>query len=77
MMMLVIALFGEKIIIALYGSEYTQSGSLITLLSMATCFSAMGTVAYRYMVKEVGFNYLLKKIICLMVISLPLSWWLI
>ncbi|MCG7389448.1 polysaccharide biosynthesis C-terminal domain-containing protein [Pantoea sp. ACRSB] len=77
MMLLVIALFGEKIIIALYGSEYTQSGSLITLLSMATCFSAMGTVAYRYMVKEGGFNYLLKKIICLMVISLPLSWWLI
>jgi O-antigen/teichoic acid export membrane protein len=37
----------------------------------------MGTLAYRYMVKEGGFNYLLKKIICLMVISLPLSWWLI
>nr|MBA2814116.1 polysaccharide biosynthesis protein [Candidatus Pantoea persica] len=77
MMLLVIALFGEKIIIALYGSEYTQLGSIITLLSMATCFSAMGTLAYRYMVKEGGFNYLLKKIIYLMVISLPLSWWLI
>ncbi len=73
----VIAVYGERIIIALYGHEYTQSGSLITLLSLATCFSAMGTVAYRYMVKEGGFNYLLKKIICLMVISLPLSWWLI
>ena len=70
-------LIRRKIIIALYGHEYTQSGSLITLLSLATCFSAMGTVAYRYMVKEGGFNYLLKKIICLMVISLPLSWWLI
>ncbi|WP_343463853.1 polysaccharide biosynthesis C-terminal domain-containing protein [Pantoea sp.] len=77
LLLAVIALFGEKIIIALYGHEYTQSGSLITLLSLATCFSAMGTVAYRYMVKEGGFNYLLKKIICLMVISLPLSWWLI
>lgn len=77
LLLAVIALYGEKIIIALYGHEYTQSGSLITLLSLATCFSAMGTVAYRYMVKEGGFNYLLKKIICLMVISLPLSWWLI
>ncbi|MEB5972244.1 oligosaccharide flippase family protein [Pantoea dispersa] len=77
LLLAVIALYGEKIIIALYGHEYTQSGSLITLLSLATCFSAMGTVAYRYMVKEGGFNYLLKKILCLMVISLPLSWWLI
>lgn len=77
LMLLFIAFYGEKLVIALYGPEYTQSGSLITLLSMATCFSAMGTVAYRYMVKEGGFNYLLKKIICLMLISLPLSWWLI
>lgn len=77
LLLAVIALYGEQIIIALYGHEYTQSGSLITLLSLATCFSAMGTVAYRYMVKEGGFNYLLKKIVCLMVISLPLSWWLI
>ncbi|KNC13895.1 polysaccharide biosynthesis protein [Pantoea sp. RIT-PI-b] len=77
LLLAVIAMYGEKIIIALYGHEYTQSGSLITLLSLATCFSAMGTVAYRYMVKEGGFNYLLKKIVCLMVISLPLSWWLI
>ncbi|WP_130833379.1 polysaccharide biosynthesis C-terminal domain-containing protein [[Erwinia] mediterraneensis] len=76
-MLLFIAFYGEELVIALYGQEYTQSGSLITLLSIATCFSAMGTVAYRYMVKEGGFNYLLKKIICLMLISLPLSWWLI
>ncbi|MEN4587591.1 oligosaccharide flippase family protein [Pantoea agglomerans] len=77
LMLLIISLYGERIIIALYGPEFTQSGSLITLLSIATSFSAMGTVAYRYMVKEGGFNYLLRKIICLMVISLPLSWWLI
>ncbi|WP_191922280.1 oligosaccharide flippase family protein [Pantoea agglomerans] len=77
LMLLVISLYGERIIITLYGPEFTQSGSLITLLSIATSFSAMGTVAYRYMVKEGGFNYLLRKIICLMVISLPLSWWLI
>jgi len=57
LLLAVIALYGEQIIIALYGHEYTQSGSLITLLSLATCFSAMGTVAYRYMVKEGGFNY--------------------
>jgi O-antigen/teichoic acid export membrane protein len=76
-LLLVIALYGEKIIIALYGHDYTQSGSLITLLSIASSFSAMGTVAYRYIVKEGGFNYLLRKILCLVAIGLPLSWWLI
>ncbi|MDE1189965.1 MAG: polysaccharide biosynthesis protein [Pantoea sp.] len=76
-LLFVIALYGEKIIIALYGHDYTQSGSLITLLSIASSFSAMGTVAYRYIVKEGGFNYLLRKILCLVAIGLPLSWWLI
>ncbi|PKC41196.1 hypothetical protein V462_01085 [Pantoea ananatis 15320] len=77
LMLLIVALFGEQIIIALYGPAFTQSGNLITLLSIATSFSALGTVAYRYMVKEGGFDYLLKKIICLVIISMPLSWWLI
>ncbi|MFS2224156.1 oligosaccharide flippase family protein [Pantoea sp. B65] len=77
LMLLFVAVYGEKLIIILYGQDYTQSGSLVTLLSIATCFSAMGTVAYRYMVKEGGFNYLLKKIISLMVISLPTSYLLI
>ncbi|MCU5772587.1 polysaccharide biosynthesis protein [Erwiniaceae bacterium BAC15a-03b] len=77
LMLLLVAVYGEKLIITLYGQDYTQSGSLVTLLSIATCFSAMGTVAYRYMVKEGGFNYLLKKIISLMVISLPTSYLLI
>lgn len=76
-MLLFIAIYGEKIIMILYGQDYTQSGSLITLLSLATCMSAMGTVAWRYMVKEGGFNYLLVKIITLLVISLPASYLLI
>lgn len=77
LMLLIVSLYGERIIITLYGEDYTQSGSIITLLSLATCFSSMGTVAYRYMVKEGGFNYLLKKILCLMLISVPLAWVLI
>ena len=77
LMLVIVALWGEHIIVALYGPAYRQSGNLITLLSLATSFSAMGTVAYRFMVKEGGFDYLLKKIICLVLISIPLSWWLI
>ena len=74
LMLSVVTLFGDRIINSLYGQDYTQSGNLITLLSLATCFSAMGTVAYRYMVKEGGFNYLLVKVILLVVIGLATSY---
>lgn len=76
-MLFLVTVYSEKIIFTLYGPDYTQSGSLVTILSLATCFSAMGTVAYRFMVKEGGFNYLLKKIISLMIISVPTSYFLI
>lgn len=77
LMLSVVTLFGDRIINSLYGQDYTQSGNLITLLSLATCFSAMGTVAYRYMVKEGGFNYLLVKVVLLVVIGLATSYFFI
>jgi len=77
LMFLIVAMFGGQIIRALYGHDYTQSGSLVTLLSLGTCFSAMGTVTYRYMVKEGGFNYLLMKIILLLMISVATNWFFI
>lgn len=76
-MLVIVTLFGQHIIRALYGPAYGQSGELVSILALATCFSAMGTVAYRYIVKEGGFNYLLKKIVCLMAIGIPLSFLLI
>jgi len=77
LMLLIVGLFGEKIVNLLYGHDYQQSGNLVTLLSLATCFSAMGTVAYRYMVKEGGFNYLLVKIIILVAVSVITNWFFI
>lgn len=74
LMLLIVALYGEKIVTTLYGHDYTQSGNLVTVLSLATCFSAMGTVAYRYMVKEGGFNYLLVKVFVLVIISVATNW---
>ncbi|MCX8958778.1 MATE family efflux transporter [Erwinia psidii] len=77
LMLLLVTLFGERLIRTLYGHDYMQSGSLVTLLSLATCLSAMGTIAYRYMVKEGGFHYLLVKIVLLVVISLVTNWYFI
>ncbi|MEW5290881.1 polysaccharide biosynthesis C-terminal domain-containing protein [Erwinia papayae] len=77
LMLLLVALSGEHLIRSLYGHDYSASGNLVTLLSLATCFSAMGTVAYRYMVKEGGFNYLLIKIILLVMISVVTNWYFI
>jgi len=73
----VIAVFGEKLVSMLYGHDYIAAGNLVTLLSLATCFSAMGTVAYRYMVKEGGFNYLLVKIVLLVALSVVTNWFFI
>ncbi|KAB8310106.1 polysaccharide biosynthesis protein [Erwinia endophytica] len=77
LMFLIVAMFGGEIIRFLYGHDYTQSGRLVMLLSLGTCFSAMGTVAYRYIVKEGGFNYLLVKIFLLLVISGATNWFFI
>lgn len=74
LMLFIVTLYGEKIIITLYGHDYAQSGNLVAVLSLATCFSAMGTVAYRYMVKEGGFNYLLVKVFVLVIISVAINW---
>lgn len=72
-----IILGGGQLITLLYGKDYTESGTITILLSVATAFSAMGTVAYRYIVKEGGFNYLLIKIIALMLFSLPGTFFLV
>ncbi|WP_075182917.1 oligosaccharide flippase family protein [Pantoea sp. 1.19] len=77
LMLIVVSLVGERLIMALYGADYARSGTLLILLALATSCSAMGTVAYRFMVKEGGYHYLLKKIACLLCISIPLSWVLI
>ncbi|AXF77934.1 polysaccharide biosynthesis protein [Erwinia tracheiphila] len=77
LMLLVVALFGKYLISKLYGQDYAESVSLVTLLSVATCFSAMGTIAYRYMIKEGGFNYLLVKIVFLVTISVMTNWYFI
>ncbi|PIJ50388.1 polysaccharide biosynthesis protein [Erwinia sp. OLTSP20] len=76
-MLLIVSLTGERLISMLYGNDYIQAGNIITLLSWATCFSAMGTVVYRFMVKEGGFNYLLVKILFQLLISLLTSWFFI
>lgn len=74
LMLAVIVLVGHRIINVLYGPAYASSTDLMTLLSLATCFSALGTIAWRYIVKESGFNYLLKKNILLAIVGLLMSY---
>lgn len=74
LMLSVVTLFGNSIINCLYGPAYAPSSGLMTLLSLATCCSAVGTVAWRYIVKESGFHYLLVKNIVLVFIGLAISY---
>lgn len=67
-------LFGDFFIHKLYGDKYMDSVSIIPVIIIATMFSALGTICYRYMIKESGYNYLAKKMFLCCVLTIPLSW---
>lgn len=70
-------IFGKYIVIALYGIEYIDAVKLIPLAIIAMLFSALGTISYRYMIKENGYKYLSIKMFCMSILSIPLSYILI
>lgn len=69
--------FGEYFIHLLYGDKYMDSVSIIPIIIIGTMFSALGTICYRYMIKESGYSYLAKKMFLCCVLTIPLSWLMI
>lgn len=70
-------LFGEYFIHLLYGDKYMDSVNIIPVIIIGTMFSALGTICYRYMIKESGYSYLAKKMFLCCVLTIPLSWLMI
>jgi len=70
-------LFGEFAIRLLYGEKYMAAVTLIPVIIAGTMFSALGTICYRYMIKESGYRYLAKKMILCCLLTIPLSWLMI
>ncbi|HGW3992044.1 TPA: oligosaccharide flippase family protein [Proteus mirabilis] len=59
--LIIIYFFGEKIILILYGIDYIESANIIFYLSIASVFSSLGIVSYRYIVAFSGYSFLSKK----------------
>ncbi|NWA63503.1 oligosaccharide flippase family protein [Pantoea sp. B9002] len=69
--------FGEYFIHLLYGDKYMDSVTIIPIIIIGTMFSALGTICYRYMIKESGYSYLAKKMFLCCILTIPLSWLMI
>lgn len=74
---MVLALLGKSLVGWLYGEAYTPSYHLILILSVATMFSGLGTIATRLMVKEESYAYISKKMLIVAICSLPISYLMI
>jgi len=70
---LFIFFFGKAILNLLYGPEFSGAYLPMIILCVATLFSALGTVSYRYIVKYSGFSFLSKKMVFVLILSAPLS----
>lgn len=67
-------LFGDFFIHLLYGDKYMDSVNIIPIIIVGTMFSSLGTICYRYMIKESGYSYLAKKMFLCCILTIPLSW---
>ncbi|MBA0038848.1 polysaccharide biosynthesis C-terminal domain-containing protein [Pantoea sp. BIGb0393] len=70
-------IFGDLFIHLLYGDKYMGSVNIIPIIIIGTMFSSLGTICYRYMIKESGYTYLAKKMVLCCILTIPLSWLMI
>ncbi len=67
-------IFGDFFIRLLYGDNYMDSVNIIPIIIIGTMFSSLGTICYRYIIKESGYSYLAKKMFLCCILTIPLSW---
>lgn len=71
------ALAGEWAIDYLYGPEYSAAYLPGLILAISVVASSLGTVSYRYIVRLSGYRFLSAKMLFVLAISIPVSWFLI
>lgn len=72
--LIIFTLVGEYFIKKLYGIDYIKAVEIIPIIIIGTMFSCLGSVYYRYMIKESGYTYLSKKMLIVGLISVPVSY---
>lgn len=70
----ILAVFGQWVVNSLYGYAYQDAYELILILGLATLCSGLGTVSARLLVKEESYQYISRKMICVAVSALPISY---
>lgn len=68
---------GKPVIALLYGEQYLAAYAAMGVLAVATLLSALGTVAYKYIVLFSGYGFLSRKMLLVFIINIPLSYGLI
>ncbi|RUP37165.1 MAG: hypothetical protein EKK63_15385 [Acinetobacter sp.] len=71
---MMLVFLGQWLVNLLYGNAYQDAYELIVILGLATLCSGLGTVAARLMVKEESYRYISKKMMCVAITSLPISY---
>ena len=75
--MLCMFLLGSWVVNTLYGVEFVDSIKLLPFIVLATMFSALGTISYRYIMKFNGYKYLSVKMLIVSLLSIPISYFFI
>src|SRR5690606_4903532 len=70
-------IFGAPIIRLLYGEQYHEAYTLLVILAMATTCGGLGTVAARLIIKEGNYSYISRKMLCVAISALPISYTMI
>lgn len=65
---------GPYIITMLYGSAYKMAVELVPIIILATMFSSLGTICYRFIIKYSGYKYLSYKMTLTGLLSIPFSY---
>lgn len=71
------AVLGHWIITLLYGQAYLPAVPLLVVMAFAGMFSGLGTAAARLIIREEGYSYISKKMLCMAICSIPISYFCI
>ena len=73
----ILAIWGQWIVNLLYGNAYQEAYELIVILGLATLCSGLGTISARFLVKEESYRYISRKMMCVAISALPISYMMI
>ncbi|WP_180061054.1 oligosaccharide flippase family protein [Acinetobacter sp. YH12124] len=73
----ILVVVGQWLVNIFYGNAYLEAYKLIVILGVATLCSGLGTISARFLIKEEGYSYISKKMMCVALSALPISYLMI